>query len=400
MNILFLSAWCPWPADNGSKLRIYHLLRGLAQNHTIDLVSFCPNHPTTEQKQHLQTICRVVDLLHESPFVSDTWKRLVGFFSLTPRSMVGNFSQSMANHVQQKVQTSKYDLVIASQMHMIPYALLAHKTPKVLEELELAQLYEQYKREKHPLRRLRSGLTWWKTRLYVSNMLKHFAGVTVVSQAEQALVAACSASLPIDQQPKIAVVPNGVDLAHYNNVFGAPEPDTLIYPGALSYDANFDAVAHFINDIQPLINQEQPGTRLRVTGRTTPDKLAVLPSNAGVEFTGHLADVRPAVAQAWAEVVPLRKGGGTRLKVLEALALGTPVISTPKGVEGLELVPGRDVLVADTAQSFAEQTLHLLRSPTLRQQLADNGRRAVARYDWSASVEALERLMVHVVPKV
>ena len=99
------------------------------------------------------------------------------------------------------------------------------------------------------------------------------------------------------------------------------------------------------------------------------------------------------MARAWAEVVPLRKGGGTRLKVLEALALGTPVVSTTKGVEGLDLMPEREVLVADTPQEFTAATLRLLDSPQLRQSLAADGRRAVARYDWSQSIKPLEQML-------
>jgi len=187
----------------------------------------------------------------------------------------------------------------------------------------------------------------------------------------------------------LVVVPNGVDTAELAGDFGSPEPNTLIYPGALSYDANHDAMAYFLSAVLPLIRRERPDVRLRVTGRATPSQIATLPNTEGVEFTGYLDDVRPAVARAWAEVVPLRKGGGTRLKVLEALALGTPVISTSKGVEGLVLQPGRDVLVADTPADFAAQTLRLLRSPALRADMAAHGRRTVASYDWSRSVDKL-----------
>jgi glycosyltransferase involved in cell wall biosynthesis len=195
----------------------------------------------------------------------------------------------------------------------------------------------------------------------------------------------------------VAVVPNGVDLAGCAGPWPPPAPDTLIYPGALSYDANHDAVGYFIGAILPRIRSERPEVRLRVTGRATEAQIASLPRAEGVECTGYLDDVRPAVAGAWAEVVPLRKGGGTRLKVLEALALGTPVISTCKGVEGLALVPGRDVLVADTPADFAAATLRVLGSPALRAELASAGRRAAAAYDWGRSVDRLGELLTRAV---
>ncbi|NJO84179.1 MAG: glycosyltransferase [Blastochloris sp.] len=121
--------------------------------------------------------------------------------------------------------------------------------------------------------------------------------------------------------------------------------------------------------------------------------MRISPPSNNVEFTGYLDDIRPAVAQAWAEIVPLRQGGGTRLKVLEALALGTPVVSTSKGIEGLDLKPDRDVLIANTPEEFAQQTLRLLASPTLRHELAEQGHRAALIYDWSHSVERLNELI-------
>lgn len=393
MRILFLSAWCPWPADNGSKLRIYHLLRGLSQRHEVDLLTFCPAALTAEQARVLRAACRDVALVPETPFAGRRLARALGLLSPRPRSLAGNFSAAMAGLVRQRCAARRYDVVVASQLHMAPYALLAGGARKVLEELELAPIYEQYARAARRASRLRHGLTWWKTSRYVGGLLGRFAGVSVASDAERALA---DRQLPHRRgvaRPKIAVIPNGVDVAAHACAFGPPEPDTLIYPGALSYQANFDAVAHFLGAILPLIRRERPAARLLVTGHAAAERIAALPADAGVEFTGYLDDVRPAVARAWAEVVPLREGGGTRLKVLEALALGTPVISTSKGVEGLDLVAGRDVLVADTPAEFAAQTLRLLASADLRARLAAHGQRAAAGYDWSQSVRALELML-------
>jgi glycosyltransferase involved in cell wall biosynthesis len=293
----------------------------------------------------------------------------------------------MAKAVRARAGRS-YDLVIASQLHMAPYALLVRGVPRVIEELELAILREQPATQARLAGRLRYGLTWWKTRRYVAALMRRFIGATVVSERELALLRPLAPA-----RAHLAIVPNGVDTAACAGSFGDPEADTLIYPGALSYDANFDAVAHFLGTIWPRLRAARPSLRLRVTGRATPEQIAALPPAEGVEFTGYLDDVRPAVARAWAEVVPLRKGGGTRLKVLEALALGTPVVSTSKGAEGLDLEPGRHILVADTAEAFAAATERLLGSPMLRRSLADQGRQAAARYDWHQSARQLEDLI-------
>jgi glycosyltransferase involved in cell wall biosynthesis len=163
-----------------------------------------------------------------------------------------------------------------------------------------------------------------------------------------------------------------------------PAPDTLIYSGSLTYHANYAAVDFFLRDIFPIIRAQRPGARLTVTGRLDGVPTERLSQQPGVTFTGYLDDIRPLIAGSMVNIVPLRSGGGTRLKILESLALGTPVVATPKGAEGLDLVPGRDLLIADQPADFAQAVLSLLADPDLRQTLRHNGRTAVeARYDFA-----------------
>lgn len=389
MKILFLSAWCPLPADNGSKLRIAQLLRGLAARHTVDLLAFAPQLPDDASQAALRTLCGAVELLPETPFAARPIGRLAGLLSPRPRSVVANHSPAMETAVRRRAGRG-YDLVIASQLHMAPYALLLD-APRILEEVELAIIREQFAAAPAARARLRYGLTWWKTRNYVAGLLRRFQGATVVSEREHALLRPLARTgLPL------TIVPNGVDVVACSGDYGPPEPDVLIYPGAISYHANREAVAFFAAEVLPHIRAVRPAARLRVTGHARPEDLAGLSAGPGLEFTGYLEDVRPTVARAWAEVVPLRTGGGTRLKALEALALGTPLVSTSKGVEGLGLAAGREVLLADSPGDFAAQTLRLLASPELRADLANHGRRAATRFDWSHSVAALEELVQRV----
>jgi polysaccharide biosynthesis protein PslH len=390
MHILFLSAWCPLPADNGSKLRISSLLRELAGQHQVDLLAFAPESTDIDALDRLQEICDAVELVPESPFAGRGLARVRGLLSTRPRSEVANYSPAMAAAVERRARFG-YDLVIASQVHMAPYALLVPDTPRLLEEVDLGQLRDQYVGQRGPLRRLRYGLTWWKASRRLAAMLQHFAAATVVADQEQALVQPLA-----PRHVMLEVIPNGVDVEACAGAFGSAETDTLVYPGALSYEANFDAVLYFARSILPLIRLERPGVRLRLTGRATPGQIATLPSAEGIEFTGYLDDVRPTIARSWAEVVPLRKGGGTRLKVLEALALGTPVVSTPKGVQGLEIEAGQHALVADSPAKFAAATVDLLGKPELRQRLAIAGRELVReRYDWRDIGRRFNDLVMH-----
>jgi glycosyltransferase involved in cell wall biosynthesis len=262
-------------------------------------------------------------------------------------------------------------------------------TPKVLEELEVTKIHDQFRAQRHPLKRLRSALTWWKLSRYIAALLRAFDGCTVVSEREREQVLRVS-----PRGCPVVVVPNGVDVAGCAMDFGPPEADTLVYSGALTYSVNFDAVGFFLREVFPLIQARRPDVRLSVTGKLEGVPIDRLPANDGLVLTGYLDDVRPTVARSWACVVPLRVGGGTRLKILEALALGTPVVSTSMGAEGLEVTPGEDILIADEPTEFANATLRLLEDAALRAELAANGRRLVCRrYGWDQIGEGLDQFV-------
>jgi glycosyltransferase involved in cell wall biosynthesis len=284
-------------------------------------------------------------------------------------------------------------MVIASELDSAPYALALPSTPKVLDELQLTVYYEEFTRQAQLLNKLRHGLTWWKLSRYVAHLLCDYAGCTVASEVER-----CRVHEVAPASCAVAVMPNGVDIDAYTYGLAEPEPNTLVYSGALTYSANFDAIDFFLRGIFPLIQAERPEVRLFITGRSDAAPISRLPGNANVTFTGYLDDVRSKIASSWVSVVPLRVGGGTRLKILEALALGTPVVATRKGAEGLDIVPGRDLLIADDPAEFAGQVLRLLRSRDLRQQLSQNGRQLVeARYSWTVIGQELDRFLETVV---
>jgi glycosyltransferase involved in cell wall biosynthesis len=182
---------------------------------------------------------------------------------------------------------------------------------------------------------------------------------------------------------RIEVVPNGVDCHRNRPGLAQPAANTLVFNGALTYSANYDAIEFFLADILPLVRLQEPELSLTITGSTSGVDLAGLPLDDSVRFSGYVEDVRPLVAGAWACIAPIRQGAGTRLKILEAMALGTPVVATAKGAEGLDVTPGGDILLAEGPAEFANQLVRLLHDPGLRGHLAGNARRLVEeRYDW------------------
>lgn len=378
MNILFLSRWFPYPPDNGSKIRAFNLLKSLAGEHCVTLLSFVSEPPDPAQLAEMRQLCPKVQTVVYRPFNPGRARALLGFFSRRPRSVVDTFNQEMQTLVTQAVAQTQFDLVIASELDMAPYAVSVPRLPRILEELELTTLFEQYSLETRPLKKFLAGLRWWKLTGYIAKLMGMFNAVTVVSEPERQRLQKIAPGAVIE------VIPNGVDTTYNTPGLAQPQPNTLVYSGALTYNANFDAVDFFLRDVFPGIRQQQPAAQLFVTGKVDGVPIERLPQAQNVTFTGYLNDIRPKIAASWVNVVPLRMGGGTRLKILESLALGTPVVSTRKGAEGLNLEPERDILLADTPADFAGAVLRLLVDSSLRQRLSSAGRQTVeSRYGWS-----------------
>jgi len=380
VNILFLSTWFPWPLDNGSKVRVYHLLKGLAARHRVTLLSFAFGTSAPAAVGNLRASCTDVRVVQCDPFDRDPVTRALRFLSLAP--VVARPLPEMSRVCRRTLAQASFDLVIASTEVMSAYAWQAlPTTPKILEEHNSLSrwMWDRYRQQTSSVQRVRCWATWLKTRLYESRLFRRFDLCTMVSEQDRD---ACLHMLPGYRGP-VEVVPNGVDCAYHRLGLVEPAPNTLIFNGALTYYANHDAMRHFLADIYPVVRRQNAGATLTITGPTAGVDLQGLELDGTVRLSGYVDDVRPFVGGAWACVVPLRQGGGTHLKVLEAMALGTPVIATSKGVEGLEAIPGKHVLVADDPGQFAQLVVRLLADPDLRARLSANARRLVEeRYDW------------------
>jgi glycosyltransferase involved in cell wall biosynthesis len=189
----------------------------------------------------------------------------------------------------------------------------------------------------------------------------------------------------------IAVVPNGVDMEYFHPGDGLEEPDTLVHVGGLNWYPNADGIRFFLTKIWDQIRRERPGVRLRLVGPRPPQDIQEVAQRVGVDVLGYVPDVRPIVWGSAVFVVPLRIGGGTRLKILDAMAMGKAVVSTSIGCDGLEVRPGEDIVVADTAGEFASRVVTLLRDESSRKVLGANARGTVERlYSWDRVGERLE----------
>jgi glycosyltransferase involved in cell wall biosynthesis len=261
---------------------------------------------------------------------------------------------------------------------MVPYGIRRTAWPLLLEELELSTFLDASRRPIQKLSALRARLTWAKLRGYLRRSLPSFDACTVVSAQEKLNVAAAAPGASA-----VRIVPNAVAAHAYDSDIESPQPASLIFPGALTYDANLLGARWFLASVFPKLREQIPAVHLRITGSHAGVDLTPLQIHPGCEFTGYVPDIRPVIAQSLVTVVPLQTGGGTRLKILESMALGTPVVSTSKGAEGLSVTHGDNILIADDPAEFAEHVAAIVGDQKLRARLASGGRALVkSQYDW------------------
>jgi sugar transferase (PEP-CTERM/EpsH1 system associated) len=383
MRILALSWWFPYPPDNGARLRVYNLLKQFSSEHQVTLVAFSREARDASYLDSLKPYCQEVYLLPGRAFQRTSLKAWVGLLSTKPRAVVNTYDPKAAARIQRIASNGRFDALVAFEIgaavDVAPYVAAIKGIPAVLEDLELAVLKEQSGIQRNAWGRLRYRMTWWKMRRFTAQMLRRFDVCTVASAQERANLLEI-----VPNYRGVEIIPNGIDTELYGSDYGLPEPDTLIFTGGLTYNANFDAMHFFLGEVFPLLKTRRPSLRLRITGSTGGVPVDDLPLTSGVSFTGYVDDIRPLVARSQVCVAPMRIGGGTRLKILEAMALGTPVVSTSKGAEGLEVVSGRDLLIADEPAEVADAIVNLLEDHELREVLSRNGRELVkAKYDWN-----------------
>jgi polysaccharide biosynthesis protein PslH len=378
VKIAFLSHWCPYPLDTGSRIRQYYLLRYLAEQHEITLFTFLPAKEYSASLPALRSFCQKVIAVPYQPYTHRSFRSLLGFLSPLPRSLAATYSPVMAEAIRQETRQTDFDVFMAGEIACAQYVESARAKIAIFDDPELAFLYDHLKPSQKWLARWRYTLTQIKQERFLRRILNRYDGCSVVSLPERDLLNPLA-----PPGLSVEIVPNGVDTERNHPGLATPQSESLVFSGSLFYSANWDAVDFFLRDIFPSIRAHAHSSVLTVTGNHNGLLPGTLASREKVTFSGFVEDVRPLVAGSAVAVVPLRQGAGTRLKVLEAMALGTPVVSTSKGVQGLDAAPGQHVLVADTPDAFAQAVVSVLQDPALRQRLAANARRLVeTRYDW------------------
>ena len=376
MKILFLSRWFPYPTNNGSKVRIYNLLRGLAKHHDVTLLTFADEPGASGDAPEIKKICAEVHVVPWHEFNPNSTRARFGFFSVTPRSIIDTFSPEMAGKITQLLKIYNFDLVIASQLSMASYRPYFEKTPAIFEEVEIGLSYGEVYRSSELKKRIRHAFTWFKLHRYLSRLLNSFRICTVASEQEQQLL---NRNFSL-RNGTVEVIPNCVQVGDYENHRSKVVPNRIVFSGSFRYRPNYDAMLWFVVEVFPYILEEVPDAHLIITGDHAD---LPLPTTENITLVGYVDDIQSMIASSCVSIAPLLSGGGTRLKILEAMAMGTPVVSTSKGVEGLDAIGGEQFFVGNTPEVFAGYVVKILKDESMRSQIAANAHRFVKeKYDW------------------
>lgn len=372
-------------------------MRGLAQRHSVRLLAVTlPSEDLAESLAATSTYCDEVIAVANPRFEIDGLAKRARQALLlpTPTSFDRWLFDLPAMHtaLDQCLAPGQIDLVVAASAKMGYYYRARPATANrpwpglwVLDEHNIEyDLAARLVAGERGLRRLFNYANYLKLRREEQRMWQRFAGCAVTSERDEQLIRRDSPMTPT------AVVPNAVDGAYFTVDRERAEPTTIAFFGANHYYPNSDAIAYFIEEIWPLVRQRQPRVKFRIIGYS-PESLYRYASD-DISLTGPVDDIRTELARASIIVVPLRFGGGTRFKIVEAMAMGKAVVSTTIGAEGLAVTHQRDILLADQPDQFAAQLNRLLDHPQEIEQLGNAARQLVERrYDWSTAVDNLER---------
>lgn len=390
MNILVITNTTPYPTISGGRLRVYNLLKRVAQRHQVWLASHLHSPDERVDLNTLGVFCQGVvtgTLRRQSPLA-----HMPGLLRYVlkgiPPELKFLYSEELAAKIQRLAQQIPFDLIQIEESALAPYIELIPPGPKrilTFYDIDFAQAARIASIKSGARARLRMRLYGRMMRRWEPAFAERFDRCVTVSEIDRNLLRNANPRLQIE------VVPNGVDteccqpLPRHNN-------PVILFVGSMNYAPCVDAMLHFAQDVLPRILAHYPTLQLFIVGANPTPEIRAL-ENDTIRVTGRVDEVRPYYEQCSVVVVPLRAGGGTRLKILEAMAYGRAVVSTPIGAEGLDLRHNEHLLLADAPDMFADHIINLLQDNTLYARLTSAARAQVtAHYDWNTIADQMLRI--------
>jgi sugar transferase (PEP-CTERM/EpsH1 system associated) len=392
MRILALTPRLPWPPVGGDKLRAYAFLSRLSRRHQVDLLSFVEN---AQEEKHARELARLhpaieVDTVRLGPWLS-RGKTLLGLASREPLQVHYYRSARMRRLVEARLASQRYDAVYVHLLRMAQYVEHHLELRRVLDMTDaISMVFARAQAVRRDWFRVVNAVEWGRVRRYEPAIVRRFDATVLIAEIDARELARNGA--PAE---KLAVVNNGVDRAYFMPTAAAYDANRSAFVGNLHSFANADAALRIAREILPAIRAAQPDACADIVGVNPSAAILAHSGRDGLNVTGAVDDVRPYVERAALTLCPVRVAGGVQNKILESLALGVPVVTSPEGFEGLG-ARGEDdgVRVARDTAEFAKLSLELMRDVALRNELGRRGNAFIARsYDWDRQVDALEAVL-------
>jgi len=391
LKILWVKIGGLWPANTGGRIRSFNIISQLSRRHQVTVLTSQPPGENCEELIRQLPHCVRIDCYPATPAkvssVGFVLALLQSWFTRLPVDLWKSQVTELKNEVADLLKHGEFDLCIADFLVAIPNVPLNGSVPIVyfshnVEYMIWKRLCEN---ERSWIRRLLLAIEWRKLKRY-EKMACQYADLTIaVSPEDRDLLVANS------PEAKCCAIPTGVDIDYFSQMQQRVIPGELVFTGSMDWHPNEDAMLFFMESILPFIRRDYPEVSLTVVGRNPSLHLTREAFKAKVSVTGTVTDIRPYVDVASIYIVPLRIGGGTRIKIFEALAMGKAVISTTVGAEGLPLIPDEHFICVDDPLEFARAVIALLRDPERRNKLGAAGRELVAtHYSWEQVTNEFE----------
>ena len=386
VKILFITSRFPYPPFRGDKIRVFNLIKELSRDHEIVLATFADPDDGQYYADLREYVTRIeaVRLNKTRAYLNC----LIHPFSKTPLQVFYYRSAEMSKTVARLVEEEKPDAIHCHLIRMAPYAVAYPKIPKVLDICDSMTLnYDRFLTFRRdviaPLYKFEKS----RTAAYETTIPALFDMNTVVSTHDRDFIADLNSEAPL------AILPMGVEFDYFKPTEYALEANRVAFMGTMSYFPNIDGVKWFTRDILPIVQRTLPETEFCVVGSNPVPEILKLEDDKSVTVTGFVDDVRPFVGPAAVFVCPIRAATGFNTKVIEAMAMGLPVVATPSACEGIDVTDGVNIMLADQPMDFAEAVITLLRDEPTRQAIAAAGRELVLeKYSWITAGNILRQV--------
>lgn len=390
MKILMLTPYLPYPLHSGGQIRTYNLLKKLSKNHEVTLYALVKDWDEQNGLDQLEPLCHKIRLFKRSqkPFTfGNIFKTATSSF---PFLVVRNHVHAMKSAIESELATGSYDLIHAETFYMMPH-IPETTVPTLLVEQTIEYLgYESYAKNAPALLRPLLNIDIAKLKHWEKHYWNNCDQLVLMSEQDRTFV-----SSHLSKNIQTSVVENGVDTEWFSQVsrHESAEP-TVLFVGTFRWLPNQEAVRILVNKIWPLVKKKIPTARLSIVGAApTTEVLSFAQNDPSITVSGNIPDIREAFASAHVLAAPVWSGKGTRYKVLEALAAGTPVVATNTAVEGLAITSGTEAIVVDDSAAFAGAIIELLENEGKRESLRKAGRLFVKnQFDWDLIASKLDTI--------